>query len=48
MADIKIKEIIDDIDNDAKKHKVIFADADNNETEILFEGAGKIKTAVEV
>ncbi len=48
MTDIKIKEILDNIDNDAKKHKVIFSDSKNNEVEILFEGSGKIKETVEV
>lgn len=46
MADPQIKEIFNYIENDTNKTTVIFSDKEK-ETEIVFEGSGKIKVAIE-
>ncbi|MEE3349776.1 MAG: hypothetical protein VZR09_07030 [Candidatus Gastranaerophilaceae bacterium] len=45
MTELKIKEITGFNEDGKDKTKVIFADSDK-ETEIIFEGSGKIKIAV--
>ena len=47
MVELKIKEIKGFTENGIAKTKMIFVKNDK-ETEIVFEGSGKIKSAVEV
>ena len=47
MTELKIKEISGFIEDGIDKTKVIFSD-NVQDTEIILEGKGKIKTAVEV
>ena len=47
MAEFSIKEISDFVEDGVDKTKVVFSDA-GKDTEIILEGKGKIKTAVEV
>ena len=47
MTEMKIKEISDFTEDGIDKTKVIFSDT-KQDTEIILEGKGKIKTVVEV
>lgn len=47
MTELKIKEISNFTENGENKTKIIFSDSEK-EKEIIFEGSGKIKTAVKV
>lgn len=47
MNDLKVKEISSFIENDIQKTRLIISENDK-ETEIILEGNGKIKAAVEV
>ena len=47
MADPQLKEILNFTDNGINKTKVVFSEKEK-ETEIIFEGSGKIKVALEV
>lgn len=43
--DLKVKEITNFLDNEKEKTKIVFCQ-DNIEKEIIFEGNGRLKTAV--
>lgn len=47
MAETKVKKIFNYVDEGVNKTKVIFSDTEKD-TEIIFEGNGKIKAAIEV
>ena len=48
MEKLKIKEISEFSENGVNKTKMVFSDGENQEKEIIFQGSGKIKFAVEV
>ncbi len=47
MTEVKIKEISEINENGLNKTKMIFSDS-KKDTEIIFEGSGKIKAAIKV
>ncbi len=47
MSDLKIKEISGFTEDGVDKTKVVFSDS-HKDTEIIFEGSGSIRAAVEV
>ena len=46
MTELKIKEISEFDEGGKDKTRVIFSDNEQRETEIVFEGSGKIRAAV--
>lgn len=47
MSDLKVKEIVSFKENDIRKTKLIISDS-KKDTEIVLEGKGALKIAVEV